>query len=400
MLTKDLINAKVVKGQLRPQFLLAEDFVSKSLAEEVLCFLAECRGERYGDVLKKGESEFGKRDKIARGLLNVAMNWAEQVDAKEFDAETRFEWFLAAEEVRAERVFTDVQSFREAVAARLSVNDTDLSNLLYSDIEENRIFEPNVSLTSTLLINEYNLNLVSFFLLTADQLVVQLKDTELESYRSLIRYIRFHELYAEAIPNKEGGFTLAISGASSVLGGANRVGRRLANFFGEILNASDWVMEVPTQFKSRKVTLRISATDRLVPRHRRTRSYVPEELKYFIERLKESVRGGWKVEVNTELINVGSGSPVLPDLRIVNETDRVCYLEFFHKWHGGALLDRMETVRKTGMKNYVVAVERSLIEKGRAKAKIGEFTNSGHFVLEYRDFPSVADVQKIVNSMP
>jgi len=53
MLTKDLINAKVVKGQLRPQFLLAEDFVSKSLAEEVLCFLAECRGERYGDVLKR-----------------------------------------------------------------------------------------------------------------------------------------------------------------------------------------------------------------------------------------------------------------------------------------------------------------------------------------------------------
>ncbi len=388
MLTSDLLRARVVKKELRPQLVDPNQARiierSSDLVQIYRRALAAgwTRGridEEIGDII--GDST---DHKLTRGMAKVLS------DRCEFETQTPVE----PRELR-ERLFraTARAPGRAAAAAayrelseELGLPAEQLKALLFADRkEEQRLIAMDVP-NGTWLVRRYNVALVQALLLRAVELRVTLCGPSPERARQLFRYIKFHGLMYR-IRAEGDRYELTLDGPASLLRLSTRYGMALAKWFPALLlQDCPWQLEATvTWSKARhRKSLRLSSELGLVSHYRDTGAYMTRTEAYFQERF-EALDCGWALSREGRPLDLGGEAVVVPDFTF-RRGGRVAHLEIVGVWRREWLARRLELLKRHGPGQLVLAVSTKL---SGSKQAIGELP---HEVVTFREVVPARDV--------
>lgn len=122
-------------------------------------------------------------------------------------------------------------------------------------------------------------------------------------------------------------------------------------------------------------------------------AYVPEEVRLFASHFEKTVED-WSFVAESPFIKRPKGRLIFPDFTLQHSSGVTVYLEIFHRWHRGPLIQRMEELEK--MKEpLILAIDRYLLKglpSGDRQDALEDLDNSLHFL--FSDYPAVSRLQK------
>lgn len=402
MLTADLVRARLVRGEVHPQWLAREqgpaaDALRARAAELVAVFeaaSAEGRARReLDDTLEDliaGRPDF----KLDRGLVKLLEERTTFTGVEpEAAAARRKVVFLAAAEARRNDRFERGMVIHRA-AMQLGQTQQEVELGLYADHpEEERVvgFEP---LAPDELLRRYDLALAQAVLLRALTLEVRVEQADPPRLRQLIRGVKFQGLLTEAVRDEQGAVVLRLDGPLSIFESTPRYGVKMAGFLPALLLCEVWSLEAQVQFgRGRaKRRFRLGPQHGLVGRARDAGAWLPELIEAFERRFAE-VAPDWRVDRDVPLLNLG-GEVVVPDFRLVHrESGWEASLEVLGYWRKGGVARRLAALREHGAPRLVLALEQSL--------RVGDQDLDGIEgpIVPFRDIPDARKVKKILEGL-
>jgi predicted nuclease of restriction endonuclease-like RecB superfamily len=189
----------------------------------------------------------------------------------------------------------------ETVAGQLGVPADRLQSDLYADAGSARLLRPApVPLTTSELIERYNLALVQGLMLRAEALVVGL-DGQL---RPVLRWARLQRLLCSPERDRAGGTCLRISGPLSLFHHTLKYGRAMAAWLPALSRSRRWRMTARCVLKGRSFTLRASHTDPIGSTHAPPRRFDSALEERFFRDLARAAPG-WEVLREAEVVQLG-----------------------------------------------------------------------------------------------
>ena len=373
MLTSDLLRARVVKAEIKPQFVKTAAPRHLERAERMLEVFQEALKahlSRADLTAKIREIEGLSTDhKLIKGLAKVLL------DKCEFAART-----LPGEdapeppEIR-QRLFrlavTDGPVARRAgptnqttsvtliaqLAAELSCTPEQLTAAMYADLKEEQILiKADLPTGAEGLLHRYNVALVQSVLLRASRLSLTLENPAPRRLRQLFRYLKFHQLMYR-ITRTDKTIQLVIDGPESLLRQSTRYGLQLATFFPALLlQECPWQAVAEVMWgKARKIrkTLTITSKAGLRSHYRDRGAYKPRAGEWFETRFTE-LASSWKLSEGT-ILDLGNQSLLIPDYTF-RRGGRTAHLDIVGFWRGGYLEERL----KMTPSNVILAISRRL----------------------------------------
>ena len=82
-----------------------------------------------------------------------------------------------------------------------------------------------------------------------------------------------------------------------------------------------------------------------------------------------------------------------------NESDEVCHLELFHRWHKGELPKRMEFMEKNPEIPLIAGIDRGAVSEEKWNELVRTFPGAAERCFRFRDFPGVDTVLKTLEKI-
>lgn len=384
MLTRELLEARVREGILRPSFIDAGAKEPLALAEQLLALAREGIGATYESVEESLQTvaTAAKRPKVARGLVKLILDRVEVETPSEDAMRERLGHFQAASEaMRALAADATLERFEHAVAPRLSTSLTEVRARLHADLPARRRIVSFEALAPRALLDRYNLALAQGPLLEARRLTLTCEAPELSRIRKVLRWLKFTRLVAEV--RREGkDWTFEIEGPGAVLAMQKKYGLQLAQFLTIVPALERWRAEAEVTRRGTQVTLALDHTMPLVSPHSATLAHIPPEVRALSKHFEDE---DWALELSPLPRHVGAKGICVPDFLFRHRTDgREVALELFHPWHRGQLSRRLTELSERPDPLFLLGVERSLVKSG-AEA---ELAREHPQVLLFHAFPS------------
>lgn len=366
MLTADLVRARVVKGEVRPRYIDVADPAMVSLADSLIALYTE-HIERRRDELDGALAALlgeGTDYLLHRGLAKLLLDRSEfEVRAPVEPAALRKALFEAAARCHPPALVADAvhavtrDMVVSEVAATLGVSCDVVLAGMYADLEGEQVLARVDGITSTALLNRYNLALAQAVLLRASSLTLRIEASDPQRYRQLFRYIKFYRLMHAVRGTAETGYEITLDGPLSLFQLSQKYGLQLAEFLPALALCPAWTAQAEVLWgKDRKRhTLRLSHEDPLVSHYPDTGQYVTREEQWLIERV-EAMKGPWSVERRGEIIDLEGRGVLIPDLALRHTDGRVAWLEIVGFWKRDWLAARLELLREAAPSNLVLAV--------------------------------------------
>jgi predicted nuclease of restriction endonuclease-like RecB superfamily len=373
MLTSDLLRVRVVKAEVKPQFVKTSAPRHIERAERMLEVFQEAVAakRRRADLIAQiREIEGLSTDhKLIKGLAKVLL------DKCEFAALTLpGEDALEPPEIR-QRLFrlavTDgpvarrpgptnlptATSLTAQLATELGCTPEQLAAAMYADLKEEQILiEADLPGDARGLLERYNVALVQSVLLRASRLSLTLHGPTSRRLRQIFRYLKFHQLMYR-ITRKGKAIHLLIDGPESLLRQSTRYGLQLATFFPALLlQDCKWEAEAEIMWgNKRKVrkALNIASKAGLKSHYKDRGAYKPRAGEWFETRFTE-LSSSWKLSEG-EVLDLGNQDLLVPDYTF-RRSGRVAHLDILGFWRGGYLIDRLSRTPS----NVILAVSRKL----------------------------------------
>jgi predicted nuclease of restriction endonuclease-like RecB superfamily len=362
MLTSDLLRARVVKSELRPQFVDPRSERIRERAADLLEIYSrglaggwprERIDEEVGDLIGDGVDHL-----LTRGLAKIL------TDRCEFETESPVE----PKELRA-RLFQQVaaapsrgaaEAAYAALAEELGLSSEKLKGLLFADRkEEQRITGVDVP-SGDWLVARYNVGLVQALLVRAVEVRLVLKGPSPERARQLFRYIKFHGLMYRI--RVEGDvYEVTLDGPASLLRLNTRYGLALSKWFPALLlQDCPWELEATVLWTKRQLrkSLFLSSEQGLVSHYHDTGAYMTRIEEYFQERFL-ALDSGWALSREGHPLDLGGESVVIPDFTFRRGT-HVAHLEIVGIWRKEWLMRRLGLLKAHSPGNLVLAVSSNL----------------------------------------
>ncbi len=373
MLTSDLLRVRVVKAELKPQYVKTDAPRHLERAERMLEVFQEAlqaRRSRADLIEEIREIEGLSTDhKLIKGLAKVLL------DRCEFAAmilpgehapqppEIRHRLFrLAVTDGPVARRpgptnLPTAASLTAKLAAELGCTPEQLSAAMYADLkEEQLLIEADLPANAEGLLERYNVALVQSVLLRASRLALVLHAPTSRRLRQIFRYLKFYQLMYR-ITRKDGAIHLLIDGPESLLRQSTRYGLQLATFFPALLlQDCAWEAEAEVMWgNKRKVrkTLSITSKAGLQSHYRDQGAYKPRVGEWFETRFAE-LSSSWKLSEG-EILDLGNQDILIPDYTF-RRGGRVAHLDILGFWRGGYLSERLSRTPD----NVMLAVSRKL----------------------------------------
>ena len=378
MLTGDLLRVKVVKKELKPNFIKVSNARLLARADELLQMLSHAlaHGWRRGRIDEEVRTITGVDvdHKITKGFAKLLLDRAEfETCAPTEPAELRWAVFCEAAKLGplarnpgpSNRNTAD--DVYRVVAQDLGVPKEDVRRGLYADLkDEQRLQAIPLPSPETVLLR-YNTALVQATLLKASQMTIEFTHTEPKYVRQLMRYLKFYQLMFR-MQQKDGQMTIEIDGPQSLLKRSTRYGLQLANFLPAVLlQPGPWTLQAEVLWgKKRKVRkqLCLSSNSGLTSHYKDTGTWTSRAEKWFMERYQQ-LDSDWLVQPG-QPIDMGNQSMLIPDLTFAKD-GRVGHLEILGFWRAKHLKDRLAHLPD----NVILAVSSKL--KGEAGALAKDF---------------------------
>ena len=404
MLTKDLLRYHISGKRIKPDLVDTADPFLLHFAERLLALYEGSISLRRGELEELARSEVNvHRDlKLARGLLKELDERSEYLPAGETPfPERRAELFSAsAERIRSGTLPEKMEDLRQGIFAE------ELKKFprgeIYGDLPENECLLRVKKTFPKELLERYNMDLVRSLLLYSSRLEVTAEEGDVQELRRVFKYLKFFRLLCKAstLPGKKKGeaakFHFVIDGPASVLDNSVKYGLLLASFFPAVCRLRNWeILSEITLREGRAFLLKLDHASGLVCHFENMGAYIPEEIRLFADHFREN-NGEWILAERSAFRKLPGGENVFADFSFRNSSSgRIFDLEIFHSWHKSRIRERLESVEKGELPDYLLAVEKSGVKNDPL---LLEKLSSSPFVLLFSRYPGVENVCKFLNS--
>lgn len=398
MLTKDLIQCRMQRGALKPQFVSVETLDLLQLAGELLVAYnvsaqpLRCEIEELVEPLVSGFRQL----KLAKGIWKIVDDRAEFSSPEEIDYGVERRRLFEASALLIRSGIQDEAAFQKSLNENCADSRLLAEGSFFADLPENDRLTSFRSLTARQVLERYNVGLVQGLLLRASRLELWLHDDEASKLRRLLRYLRFFRLMATAERDKKtGGVHLTVDGPGCVLEQSKRYGLQLANFFPAVCSLKHWRMKADIDWQNTSRVLTLDESSELVCPYHNFIAYAPEEIGLFERYFKETSLF-WKLVEETPFIEDGQGGLIFPDFSFQNERGVTVHLELFHRWHRSELSKRLDYCDAHGEVPLILGVDRWLLrdEELAERLETSSFFAANGFL--FRDYPTVEKTVKIL----
>ena len=366
MLTADLIRARVVKGEVRPRYVSAQDVDVLALAGVMAETFRAHLGRRRADLdaaLAELTGE-GTDYLLHRGLAKLLFDRSTyEVRSPVEPQDLRRAVFEASAAVHPPVRVADAlhpvtrDDVLARVAEKLGVEVAAVEQGLYADLEDEQVMSEAPELAGEALVQRYNVALAQAALLRATRLVVHLDEGDPARYRQLFRWVKFYRLIHRAERAEGGGWRLTLDGPVSVFQQSNKYGLQLAEFLPALLLFPSWRAEAELRWGPQKkdFLFKVSHGEGLVSHLPDKGAYVTKEEQWVLDRFA-ALKSPWTLSREGSLIDLDGRGVLIPDFVARHPDGREALVEVLGFWRKETLQARLELLQAAGPKNLVVAV--------------------------------------------
>lgn len=270
---------------------------------------------------------------------------------------------------------------------------------IYGDLPDFEILERFRNISAPELLQRYNTALVQGVLCCAEQLVITIDEPESGELRKLVKFMKFFRLLAEIERTSSGGIRLKVSGPFALLEHSRKYAVQLAAFFPAVLKLKKFHLKAVVKGLSRsgaKSVFELDQSAGLVSHYRDLAAYVPEEIKVFHRTFREK-DPEWSIVGETPFINTGKHGICFPDLSFRHSSGTECHLELFHRWHRGAVAQRLEYLHSVPDAPLIAGIDRGAADDDTIAELFRKFPEAEKKCFRFRDFPGVESTVRTLN---
>jgi predicted nuclease of restriction endonuclease-like RecB superfamily len=247
------------------------------------------------------------------------------------------------------------------VASQLHLSSSQLEASLWSDLEDELVFESFVAPMPRELIQQYNLSLTQTLLFKATYLEFVV-GSNYQRIFSLLK--RLGLMYA--VEQQDGAYSVIVEGPISLFKLTERYGTSLAKLFPAVVEADDWnlkaqiVSGVRQAPKLLELELNARTARDLFPAQRAKRKgeQYDSSVEAAFARSFKALKLGWTLKREPELLVAGR-YVFIPDFSF-EKGNLKAYLEVVGFWTDEYLKKKLAKLRELDVDNLLIAVDRSL----------------------------------------
>lgn len=406
MLTKDLLQYKIQKGQIYPQFIEPTDSGLLRIAEQLIAIFETSPNESRATLLESSKHIIDSTPGapiIKRGLEKLLL------DRTEFDTAPneeliafRHKLFTETSRLLSEKQFQDYADYQREVSLIMSdessTEETGLSAKLYADLPSSQPVLAFNTLSAERLLHRYNAAQVQGLLLHCNTLTLKLADSMTAELRQLFKYLRFNQLLSTI--RKEGElYEITVDGPLNLFYKTKRYGMNLANFFVAVLHQPKWALTAEIQFRNkRRSRLSLDESCGIKPISQQFLAYIPEDIQLFQTMLQNKTED-WQIRPGSQFLPLAGDFYCFPDYQLVHKSGVETAIELFHPWHQGHLIARLNTLAAQEDVSLILGVSKEL-EKNPLIAEALEISAYfSEFGFTFRDVPTMRTLLPILNSL-
>lgn len=393
MLTKDLLQYRIRQGRAHPSFIDTVDPALVEFASEVIALAETAIGTERGEIEQRLAARAGafERPKVGHGLVKLLLDRVAFEEPSNEARDARSETFdQAAVVLRAlpddatpndwERALT--QAFADIEKRRAT---------LFADHPNERLAVDWRTIDATGLLNAYNLALVQGLVMRARRVTVNARSPDLLRVRKVLRWLKFCRLVADVTPTDD-DWQLDVEGPAEVLSMSRKYGLQLAIFVGVVPVLERWSLSAQLEFShGRPVRLELDERSPLVA-PTQALGHVPEEIDVIAKKLEDA---DWLVDLTPTPRVVGLGSACVPDLTVVHRATKAqLWVEFFHRWHRGALGRRLQELAQKPEPRLLIAVDDALLSDESMRTRITSHPQA----MTFKGFPSERKLRALLET--
>ncbi|MYB94981.1 DUF790 family protein [Candidatus Poribacteria bacterium] len=406
MLTKDLLQYKIQKGKIYPQFIEPTDSELLRIAEQLIAVFETSLNESRAVLLESSKHIIDSTPGapiVKRGLEKLLL------DRTEFDTAPneeliafRQELFTETSCLLSQEQFEDYADYQRKVlqitADKSPMGQTELSTKLYADLPSSQPVLAFNTLSAERLLHRYNTAQVQGLLLHCNTLTLKLADSMTAELRQLFKYLRFNQLLSTI--RKEGElYEITVDGPLNLFYKTKRYGMNLANFFVAVLHQPKWELAAEIQFRNkRRSRLSLDESCGIKPISQQFLAYIPEDIQLF-QKMLENKTDDWQVRPGSQFLPLAGDFYCFPDYQLVHKSGIETAIELFHPWHQGHLIARLNTLAEQKDVSLILGVSKELEKKPLIAEALEASAYFSQFGFTFRDVPTMRTLLPILNSL-
>ena len=409
MLTKDLLQYKIKKGQILPQFVNPTDVQLLAIAEQLITIFEDAPNAPRAALLENSKHIIDSTPGppiVKRGLEKLLL------DRTEFDTAPneeliafRQKLFAETSRLLSQETFTDYAGYQRRVvqitAGELpqgigSAEERELAAKLYGDLPNSQPVLTFKTLSAERLLHRYNAAQVQGLLLHCNTLTLKLADSMTAELRQLFKYLRFNQLLS-TIRKEEALYQITVDGPLNLFYKTKRYGMNLANFFLAVLHQPKWELAAEVQFRNRKPSqLSLDESCGIKPISQQFLAYIPEDIQLFQAMLRNKTED-WQIRPGSQFLPLAGDFYCFPDYQLVHKSGVETAIELFHPWHQGHLIARLNTLADQTDVSLILGVSKELEKKPMIAEALAASTYFSEFGFTFRDVPTMRALLPILN---
>ena len=400
MLTKDLLQYKIQKGQIHPQFIEPTDSELLEIAEQLIAVFETSPNESRAVLLESSKHIIDSTPGapiIKRGLEKLLL------DRTEFDTAPneeliafRHKLFTETSRLLSQEQFEDYPDYQQHVQAQF--DESELGAKLYADLPSSQPVLAFNTLSAERLLHRYNAAQVQGLLLHCNALTLKLADSMTAELRQLFKYLRFNQLLSTI--RKEGElYQITVDGPLNLFYKTKRYGMNLANFFIAVLHQPKWELTGEIQFRNKqRYQLSLDESCGIKPISQQFLAYIPEDIQLF-QTMLQNKTDDWQIRPGSQFLPLAGDFYCFPDYQLVHKSGVETAIELFHPWHQGHLIARLNTLTEHPEVSLILGVSKELEKNPLIADALETSEYFSQFGFTFRDVPTMRTLLPILNSL-
>jgi len=366
VLTADLVQASVRRGEVRPKYIRTDDAENLELAAALIQIFESYVGKPRHELNSELEqlSGTGTAFILHRGLAKLLLDRCEfDTDASVEPSELRRSVFEKAAAVYREvDAPFDRASVIEQASGEMDLGPGQFGKNLYADLKDEQVLQEFNKCSAEWLLLRYNVALAQAVVLRATRLEVQMRGETPARYREVFRKIKFFQLLHQIEGTASNGYHIVLDGPLSLFKSSQRYGLQMASFLPTLLHCDNWKLRASVLWGKQRKEMVFSLSPRtgLRPHTRLTGQWQPGEMTWLLEQFPK-LGSEWDLSNDAECIDLGGRGVLVPDYAFRHRpSGRRVLMEVFGFWRRGAIASRLELLREHGPENLILAVSKDL----------------------------------------
>ena len=400
MLTKDLLQYKIQKGQIHPQFIEPTDSELLEIAEQLIAVFETSPNESRAVLLESSKHIIDSTPGapiIKRGLEKLLL------DRTEFDTAPneeliafRHKLFTETSRLLSQEQFEDYPDYQQHVQAQF--DESELGAKLYADLPSSQPVLAFNTLSAERLLHRYNAAQVQGLLLHCNALTLKLGDSMTAELRQLFKYLRFNQLLS-TIRKDDELYQITVDGPLNLFYKTKRYGMNLANFFIAVLHQPKWELTGEIQFRNKqRYQLSLDESCGIKPISQQFLAYIPEDIQLF-QTMLQNKTDDWQIRPGSQFLPLAGDFYCFPDYQLVHKSGVETAIELFHPWHQGHLIARLNTLTEHPEVSLILGVSKELEKNPLIADALETSEYFSQFGFTFRDVPTMRTLLPILNSL-